>query len=486
MKKRKYKNSGYSEGSASTTRPTLKTYYPQHFSSKSDLDANLNLLQNRSADLIMNSPLGAAAINAMTTGVLSTGLQLFPTPNFKQLGLTAEAARSWSRRVKLEFESWANSTDCSFENRNNFFELQRLIFQSYLTDGDSFCLFRRRAGNYTLKLQAIEAKRVSNPLTSGNAAISNVEMLKGSHRIINGVEVDASGRQVAIHISNKIWNEPTSLTPELKWQRVKILGEHGNRNVLHICYDTRPDMFRGAPLLSPVIESLKQIARYSEAELTSSIVKSFFSLFFVQPNANFDLNQILPQEELDVREYKLGAGTISSLPRGVDVRSIESNNSQSTFDAFLTHFIKQVGAAIGIPFEVLLKNYQSSYSASRAALIEAEKTFIQRRKSFVNDFCVPVYEMWLTEAVASGKIQAPGFFDDEFKKYCWSQADFRTEVSPAIDPVKDANAARLRIEMGISTREIEAIKIGNNFDEVAEQLKYEKEMMQQEIDAVEI
>ena len=462
--------SGYSEGGAGYKRPALKSWSPLHLSSKSDLDYNIDVLRNRAADLVMNSPLGAAAIQTMTTGTLSTGLKLFPTPKFKELGLSAEAAREWARRVKLEFEMWAQSLDSDFNMRNNFMELQRLIFQSYLTEGDCFVLLKRRAGSrYTLKLQAIEAARISNP----NSSFNLTESMYGNNKIVNGIEVDRSGRLQAAWISNRLWNEIEVAPAKLEWQRVKFFGQNGNRNILHICYDTRPGMFRGAPLLSPVIETLKQVTRYSDAELTSAIIKSFFSLFFIQPASNLDMKGILPQEDLDITQYKLGSGTLSALPRGVDVKAIEHNNAQSTFDPFISHFTRQIGAALNIPFEVLTKNFQSSYSASRAALIEAEKEFRQRRAAFVLDFCAPVYENWLIEAVATEKIEAPHFFDNEMTRYLWSRADWRTEVAPAIDPVKDANAAKLRLEMGISTREIECIRNGEDYWDIREQLKFE-------------
>jgi lambda family phage portal protein len=452
---------------------SLKTYYPRHYSAVSDVDANLTLLRNRAFDLAINSPLGAAAITSMVTGVLGNGLELFPVPKVEMLGLTAESARRWADKTKLEFEVWANSLNCDFSRRNNFYELQRITLASSFTDGDAFILFRRRFSNanpYSLRLQVLESQRVSNPNTG--YGVSNCEMLlPNGNRVVNGIEVDRAGRLQALHVSNKIWNEPQTVQAELEWRRVRFFGENGNQNALMIAFDTRADMFRGAPLLSPVIETLKQIARFSEAELSSAIIKSFFSLFFTQNSTSLDINQILPQEEeLNLKEYKLGAGTLNALPRNVDVKSVESNNAQSTFEIFLNSFIKQVGAALGIPFEVLLQNYNASYSASRAALLQAEQTFKQRRAAFVQDFCQPIYENFLIEAVASGRINAPGFFEDPVKRYCWSAADWRREVMPGIDALKDANAAKVRIETGISSRKIECIRLGNDYDEVARSL----------------
>lgn len=468
-------NSGYSDGGASVTRNTLKTYQPKHYSAKEDIDKNLATLRDRAHDLAINSAVGAAAINTQATNVVGVGLKLFPRINAKVLGVTPEFARDWARQTKQEFELWANSAfACDFMRRNNFAELQRIAFISYLVDGDCFCLFRRReptADNpYSLKLQLIDAQRVSNPIDSGTfAAIGNVEMKKvnSDNRIVNGIEVDRNGALVAIWISNRLWNEPTTLMPELHWQRVRWYGRDTHeRNVLHICADTRPDQFRGVPLLAPVIEPLKQISRYADAELTSAIIKSFFSIFFVQPLSNLDVTSVLGDRDedgkaiVDVSEYRLGPATMAALPKGVDVKAVDSANAQSTFEPFMGAFVKQIGAAIGIPEEILLKTFNASYSASRAALLQAQDEFRQRKGWFVQDFCRPIYEQFLMEAVALGRIKAQGFFDDPIKRAAWSAADWFSEQTHFIDPVKEAEGMRLRIALGLTTREKEAAEFG--------------------------
>lgn len=491
--RREVKNSGYSDGGGSLLKKTLKTWLPRHYSAKEDIDRNLSLLRDRAHDLAINSAVGAAAINAQSTNVVGVGLKLFPRINAKLLGLTPEAARDWSRKVKQEFDLWAKSAlACDFLRRNNFYELQRISFTSYLVDGDNFCLFRRRPPTefnpYSLRLQLIDAQRVSNPTTNaGFGAVSNIEMqkLNSRNRIINGIEVDGEGAQVAIWISNRIWNEPTTLVPELKWQRVRWYGrDTGIRNVLHICADVRPDQFRGVPLLAPVIEPLKQISRYADAELTSAIIKSFFSIFFVQPLSNLEVANILGEDEdegkpiVDVSEYKLGPATMAALPKGVDVKAIDSSNAQSTFDAFTGSFLKQIGAATNIPYELLLKSFTASYSASRAALLQAADEFRQRKGWFVADFCAPVYEQWLAEAVALGRIDAPGFFEDPLRRAAWTGADWFTEQTRFLDPVKEIEGIARQIALGLTTREKAAAELcGTDFWDNLAVLEQETEAM---------
>lgn len=465
--------SGYSGGGASLTKKTLKTWTPLSLSAKTDIDYNLSTLRNRSRDLARNSALGSAVIQTFVGNVIGSGLQLFPKPDAKILGMTAESAREWSRQVKREFALW--SENCDYLRRNNFAELQGIAFESMLVDGDSFCLFKRRATTpYSLKLQLVESGRVSNP---GGTTFETT--FKGN-RVVNGIEVDGEGILTAAHISNRLWNEPDAVDAKLEWRRVEFFGkETGCRNVLQICRDMRPDQFRGVPILAPVIESLKQIERYCDAELTSSIIKSFFSVFFIQPAANFNLNEIAgAEEELDVSEYKLGSGTISALPKGVDVKAIDAQNSQSVFANFVSHFIKQVAAAVNLPFEVLLKNFQSSYSASRAALLQASSEFERRKAAFVRDFCRPIYEQFLLEAVGTGRIKAEGF-EDPIKRQAYSQASWYTRTSRILDPQRETNAMILRLQNGLSTYEREVLEsTGEDFNDVAEKLAQERKLLE--------
>lgn len=464
--------SGYSEGGASLHKKTLKTWLPISLSAKSDIDYNLFTLRNRSRDLARNSALGSAIVQTFVSNVVGSGLKLFPRPDAKFLNLTPEAARDWSRSVKREFEVWTEG--CDYLRRNNFYELQSIAFESSLVDGDCFVLIKRRGKPYSLKIQLIESGRVSNP---GGGTF---ESLYKKNRVVNGIEVDGEGILTACHISNRLWNEPDAVDASLTWQRVEFFGrETGCRNVLQICRDGRPDQFRGTPILAPVIECLKQIDRYADAELTASIIRSFFSLFFTKDKKDYGLNDLTraDDDDFDISEIKVGAGTINDLPPGVDVKSVEAQNSQKVFDSFMTHFIKQVGAAVNLPFEVLLKNFQSSYSASRAALLQASSEFNRRKAAFVRDFCQPLYEQFLLEAVATGRIEAAGF-EDLVKRQAWSRAGWFTQTSRILDPMRETNAMILRLNNGLSTFEREISEAtGEDFNETIEILKQERELM---------
>ena len=119
-------------------------------------------------------------------------------------------------------------------------------------------------------------------------------------------------------------------------------------------------------------------------------------------------------------------------------------------------------------------------SASRAALLQAWDEYKMRREWFARDFCQPVYETWLSEAVAIGRVEAPGFFEDPMLRAAWSNANWHGPVMSILDPVKDADGSNLRVQYGLSTRAKEAAEMtGTDWEENVEQLAYEISVMKE-------
>ena len=408
--------------------------------------------------------------------------------------MTAEEAKEWQRQAFREFNLWANSTACDLYRKNNFFDMQDIAYMSYLVDGDGWAAIKYRRpvpdNPYCLRVQLFEASRVCNPNSSGSygsPSYYDVEMTnnKNGNRIINGIEIDSDGTVVAYWIANRVPFDLTNPSALLKWQRVEAYGKlSGRPNILQISHEERPEQYRGVPILAPVIEVLKQVSRYTNAELTAAIIKSFYTLFFTTNNNIDDMNDVLSstygQAEAvtpeDLAHVEVGPGTLNLLPPGVDVKSMDASRTMSTFEPFTNMMISQIGAAIGTPAEVLLSRFQSSYSAARGALLQAASNFKTRRTWFARDFCQPVYEAWLAEAVAIGRISAPGYGSDPIITKAWSNADWFGPVMGMLDPVKEVTGAALRVKYGFSTGERESAELtGTDYDSNIDQIAIEQQ-----------
>ena len=214
-------------------------------------------------------------------------------------------------------------------------------------------------------------------------------------------------------------------------------------------------------------------------------MESFFTAF-VKTNAGADDNPFnevgssQPETSRDPNEYEMGPGQINFMEPGEDIVFASPQRPASGFGDFMRAVCEQAGAALEIPADLLLKSFNSSYSASRAALLEAWKAFRMRRKWFVDDFCTPVYELWLSEAVARGRISAPGFFTDPAIRAAYLGAEWIGPSQGQLDPVKEITAEILAIGEGITTRDQATIRLnGGQWDANAAQLVRENEKLRE-------
>jgi len=244
----------------------------------------------------------------------------------------------------------------------------------------------------------------------------------------------------------------------------------------------RPEQYRGVTYLAQIIEPLLQMRRYTEGELMAALVESFFTAFVTTDTgaAEMPFNEVNGSEiePSDPDDYEMGPGTINVMKPGEDIKFAAPTRPASGFSAFIRALCEQCGAALEIPADLLLKSFNASYSASRAALLEAWKAFKMRREWFANDFCKPIYEIWLSEAVALGRIQAPGFFSDPLIRAAWLGSDWIGPSQGQLDPTKEIGAEILANQHGYSTHEQSTIRLnGGQWEANMNQLKRENEMI---------
>lgn len=468
-------NSGYGNYGANRHKNSTKGWFYAGGSSREDIEDNLPTLRQRCRDLYMGEPLATGAIKTYRTSVVGAGLSLKPKLDPEALGITEQQAADVEKQIMQEWSLWADSTDCDGARQSNFYELQQLAFLNWMMSGDVLVLlptWKRTGSIYDLRINLVEADRVSTPTEKRNDL---------DDKIVDGVERDKNGEVVAYHISRR--HPLGRIGGNQKWDRVEAYGKRtGRRNAILLYNRERIGQVRGVPILAPIIEALKQIGRYTEAELTAAVVAGLTTTFIEteDPGGNL-LGEAVPEEmQVDAGNeatVEMTAGGIVELAPGEKANAVTPGRPNGNFDGFVASICKQIGAALELPQELLLKQFTASYSASRGALLEAWKTFNMYRDWMASGFCQPIYEEWLREAVAKGRVKAPGFFADPAIQRGYSAAEWYGPSQGQLDPVKEVNAAALRVQNGFSTRTKEAMELtSTDFADNCKELRQETEM----------
>lgn len=480
-------NYGYSDAGASWKKKALKSFIASSSSPQWDIDHNNDTLRQRARMLYMAAPIATSAIKTNRTNVIGCGLRLKSNIDANRLGLSRDAAKEWQDNTEAEFKLWAEKKNsCDATGVNDYYAMQQLALMSWLMSGDVFGIIKQVEPTllhpYSLRIQLVEADRCSTPLMNyGHYCFTTDGKAQNGNRIFDGVEIDDDGMIKAYYFRNTYPHIVATASTE--WTRVEAYGENtGLPNVLHVMESERPEQYRGVTYLAQIIEPLLQMRRYTEGELMAALVESFFTAFITTDTGAEEMpyNEVNGSdiEPSDPDDYEMGPGTINIMKPGEDIKFAAPARPASGFSAFVRALCEQCGAALEIPADLLLKSFNASYSASRAALLEAWKAFKMRREWFANDFCRPIYEIWLAEAVARGRIQAPGFFTDPLIRAAWLGSEWIGPSQGQLDPTKEISAEILANQQGYSTREQSTIRLnGGQWEANMHQIKRENEII---------
>ena len=454
-------NSGYGNYGANRHKKSMIGWMYGGGSSKEDIEDNIDVLRQRSRDAYMGVPIATGALKALRTNVLASGLTPSPQVDGEFLGLTTEQTDALQQQIQREFSLWSETNDCDADGVDNFYRLQQLIFLGFLMNGDAFALLTMNQAAeepYELKVRVVEADRVCSPGLMDRLFPCEVDGYQ-VYKIIQGIETDETGRVVAYWICNEHPHGAMINRPDgMKWTRVEARGAYsGRRNVLFVMARERAGQLRGVPILAPVLEPLKQLGRYTDAEITAAVVSSMFTVFVTPEAVSNDapFGEMIPDQDMvDARDpgsIELAPGGIVSMAPGEKVQFADPKHPSSGFGEFSDAFIKQICTALEVPPEVLYKLFGTSFSASRGALNEFWRVCQMYRDWLSEDFCQPVYEEWFTEAVAKGRINAPGYFRDPAVRKAYTRCNWNGPARTNLNPVDEVTAAVMRVNAGYST-----------------------------------
>ena len=462
---------------ASAVTEALRAFYAPNGSADRDISMELDVLRRRSRQLFQNNTFSRAMISSFTTNVVGTGIKARPTlKQWEILGLTQEEAEKWNRKAQDLFELWAGSKKCDAERKNDFAQLQDLALKTALLGGDCFALgcYNKNLDPFGLNIKLLEGERCQNPLGALD-----------SDALTEGVEVDKNGAPRAYYFTTKpVWSID-EYTDYIDTIRVPAFDSFGNPNVVHIFTSDRTDQRRGVPMLAPVILQLKQQERYQDAELMAAVISACFTAVLENnvPEEAEDLYGNVPESERVEKTddkytvdpwqgtrpaLEMKPGAVWSLAQGQKISSLNPQRPNVNYQPFVESIFAEAAAACGVSFEVVLRKFNSSYNSVRAAILESRKTYERMRHDFVSDFCQPIYEKWLADAVVSGILEAPGFFENPVKRALWSGCRWVGNAAFLLDPKKETDAIKMQIDEQLIDRDTACAMInGGEYEVVA-------------------
>ncbi len=430
-------------------------YNIQTFDTTEDEDIyDLQTLRATSREKYKNNGFYRGVIQCATDHVIGSGIRAKSTIKRKLIpNLTEDRAKEIEAILDDYFNSWAKSTICDITAKDNFFSLQRLAYKVYKKDGDSFA---------------------SLPLTKvGSSKVIQVNLIGAEN-----IESNKLGFTEGIKLSdNKMPLSYSIKQSNNTYKEIRAFSK-GKRNILHVFERERAKSVRGIPFLTPVMRDIDAIDQFMKYELNAAkLAAIFFGSIETQSKSDVFGNDtnLLTGEQTQTTSNTVKENTITQLAPNDKLNIHNQGRDNPNFDKYIQTNLRKVSTETRIPLEIILTQFVSSYSASRAAMLQMSKFINPERMTFNNSFNKPIREQVIVWGILQGDIIIPDFFEH---KTAYLEAMWIGDAMGSVDPTKDIKAKVLAIDNNLCTRELATSDLGfGDFETNADILQKEKELL---------
>lgn len=423
---------------------------------------DLKLVRNRSRELATNNDYAKGFLTMVKTNVLGDGGMHFRNkakdPDLVKGGkiIPGNPDVFANKIIAEKFYQWGRKETCTMSGKLNWCDVENISLQTVATDGE--LLIRKvktskEENRFGFSLQLLESDYMDDSFDGFADNGNEVRM---------GIEVNKWGKPVAYHLLTQNPSD-TSFFRRSGAKRYRVPADE----IIHLAIFTRPDQTRCFPWLATSAYRLNMIGKYEEAEVTAARAAACKMGFLIpkeDPLAQYE------GEKDDAGNISMDAepGAFEQLPSGMDVKSVDWNHPNSSYELFMKTALRGIASGLGVSYNTLANDMQSVNFASGKLGIDFERRVWKRLQYWlIESLHEQVFAAWLEMAITSGEVRLPidkfdKFNMPEFRGPRWSYFNPSQEVDSDIKRLKNrlTSYSRLLAEQNIDRDEL--------FDEIAE------------------
>lgn len=359
--------------------------------------------------------------------------------------------------IEADFMEWAGAVNLPSKLRAGRF--------ARFVDGEAFFVLYnnprlKTASGVQLDLKALDADRV----TSDYFATSSQD--------VDGVILDEYGNAVKYRILDHHPGDVSGVDARNGSKIYKATIYDASR-VCHWFNQMYPEQHRGTSELAPALELFALIDRYSKAVVQASETAADIAMVFTTDSVSDDgaysideTPQAVAGDGPPFAQIPWSRGMTMTAPEGWSVKQVNAEQPSSSYSMLVNEVLAQIGASIGVP-KLLMKNSAENYNYS-SARVDLQQFQIKTRldrQTLAASVLNPIFREWFKEyraiAGVDARIRCEWFFDGFFH----------------VDPLKEANASRVRLDSLTSTYSDEIGARGLDWEQQLHELAREKALI---------
>ena len=440
-------------------------------------------------DFMHNSGWISGAADQIIADMVGTELKLNARPDLSALGYSPEEQSAWSRNVEKRWRRYAwTPSECDLAGKMTIPEMLDGIGRSYLGYGEGF----------VVRDFIPVAQRRADGVTAGTKF-----SLVAPHRL---------PRETREHegLDQGIYHDQRGRVLSYKF-RLRRSGVETDRiiparDVIHVMdRGQNPDSPRGISVIAPALKVVAQSDQLADATLATALMQTIFAATIRSPEPSADafeaLQTLADTEEppgfkgdwkehvggivedlIDVWGARINAlkekgismsdsARINHLGPGEEFQMHTAATPGSQYLPFWKNLLREIARCLGVTVESLSMDHSdATYNSVRMSVATIWPIVTRRRERIAAPCAQAMYESWLEEEIAEGRIPLKGgyrAFLAHKQSIVW--AEWRGPERPSADPYKDALADKVQLETGATNlQRIYAAK-GLDWEEEVEQ-----------------
>ena len=432
-------------------------------SADQDLFSSNKLMRARGRELAVNSPFFVKFLQMMEQNVVGPEGILLQARIKNQYGKSTDATKAANLRIEAEWKRWCKRGRCTADGKFSLPQLQRMAIKNYGREGENLL-------KIVLGLDFNEAGIALQPIDNDQLDDAYNVPLQNNSSVRMGVEVNQYGRPQAYYLwsghPNDLWGGQR--------ERVRVPAAF----IIHTFNAERPTQTRGYTPASSVMLEVKQLDGFDEA--TSVAARwAAAKLGVIQSQAadgfaGDDEDSNGSDTNSDGTNYSSGApGEFLQLDEGDTLNFIDPRFPTNTYKDYTRTKIRRIATGLLVSYPTLGNDLENvNFSSIRAGLLDERDHWRILQRWFIDHFLQPIYDAWLKTARLT-VLRDLVLTDDQ-----WEQITWRARGWEWVDPVKDAAAAILRLQNGLSTYARELANMGLDFEEVMDERAAEQKFIE--------
>ena len=427
-------------------------------SADSELRFTLEVMRNRSRELVRDNEFARRYVNLLKTNVVGdSGFHL----QVKARNDDGQLDGIGNTMIETAWREWGRLGAPTADGRMSWYDCQRLVIETLARDGEVFAR-KLKSSKYRdgFAIQFLEADLIDDKKN---------ETLDNGNQIRMGIEMDKAHRPIAYYVLTS--------HPGDRYYHSNAGSKHVRvpaDEIIHVFMPTRTHQTRGEPFMVAAMSALKHLHAFREAEVIAARIGASKMGMITTPGGDDFVGDGYENEF--VPTISAEPGSFHQLPAGVGLEMFDPKHPNTGYAEFESAMLRGVASGLNVSYASLSNDLSSvNYSSIRQGALDERDGYRALHMFMIEHFIEPVFREWLSSAMDFGGVDLPASRYDKFA----GNAHFRGRGWNWVDPLKEINAAVVGLQNGVLSMQDVAANYGRDVEETFSQISRDKEIASQ-------